>query len=134
MRMFRLSFIVITFIFALSACRHTAAVSLTNIPLNRSREVEAKVYKFIFLGFNFSNDEVFALTRSLQEKCPSGNIKGILTQDQRIYYFFTFLWARETVASGFCQPDAKTASEESQAPIDTAHLQEGATPEGGLNE
>ncbi len=88
--------------YALTACTYTNAVSLTNTPAERSQPVEVSVKKNIVLGFNFDNDQVLTLTKKLKEKCPGGEVKGILTKDSTTLYFLGFFWARETVATGYC--------------------------------
>ncbi len=85
-----------------TACTYTAAVTQTNVPADRSRPVKAEVKKYIVLGFNFSNDQVFTLTKKLAEQCPDGVVKGVLTQDQWTEYVLIFFWARETTATGYC--------------------------------
>ena len=89
---------------AVTGCTYTAAVSQTNVPAKRDKPVEASVYKFIVLGFSFDNDQVLQLTSKLKNKCPDGDVKGVLTQDKRIMYFLMFFWAQETTAHGYCVP------------------------------
>ena len=103
---------------SLEGCTYTAAVSQTNIPAQRGKEVTANVHKFIFLGFNFTNDEVLRLTGELRDKCPGGDVRGILTKDVRTMYFLFFFWARETSASGFCLPHKHLALEGQPGPDD----------------
>jgi hypothetical protein len=86
----------------LSACTYTRAVSETNVPRERGRLVEAAVAKNIILGFNFDNDEVLQLTRKLRDKCPSGSVRGIMTQDLTTLYVGFFYWERKTLAKGYC--------------------------------
>ena len=86
----------------LSACTYTRAVSETNVPRERGRPVEATVKKNIILGLNFDNDEVLQLTRKLRDKCPSGSVRGIMTQDLTTLYFGFFYWERKTLAKGYC--------------------------------
>lgn len=91
------------------ACTYITAVSQTNLPQQRSHKVEASTYKFIFLGFNFDNDEVLALTSQLKTKCPGGKVQGVLTKDMRTLYFLFFFWARQVTATGYCQPSVNVA-------------------------
>ena len=86
----------------LSACTYTRAVSETNVPRERGRPVEVTVKKNIILGFNFDNDEVLQLTHKLREKCPSGSVRGIMTQDLTTLYLGFFYWERKTQAKGYC--------------------------------
>ena len=99
-----LSFLCVTH---LTSCTYTAAVSQTNVPLQRQKPIEASVYKFMFFGLNFSNEEVFTLSDKLKEKCPDGDVRGILTKDLRTLYFVFIFWARETQAKGYCIPAQK---------------------------
>ena len=92
-----------------AGCTYIAAVSQTNVPVQRSKEVSASTYKFNFLGFNFDNDEILRLATSLRDKCPDGDVRGILTKDTRIMYFLFFFWARETTATGYCLPHKNMA-------------------------
>lgn len=98
----------------LSACTYTAAVSQTNIPAARNKPVEAEVRKFIVLGFNFDNDEVYKLVEKLKAQCPGGQVRGILTQDMRTLYFLFFFWARDTVAKGYCVGPQRVANGDSE--------------------
>ena len=86
----------------LHGCTYTSSVSQTNIPLQRNHPIEASVKKYIILGFNFDNDEVYQLQEKLVKKCPEGKVRGILTQDMRTLYFWVIFWARETIAKGYC--------------------------------
>jgi hypothetical protein len=93
----------------LTGCTYTNAVSLTNIPADRTRPIEASVKKNIFLGFNFDNDFALKLANELKEKCPNGEVKGVLTKDKTTLYFLFIFWARETEAKGFCIPSKTVA-------------------------
>lgn len=119
-RKIRLTIMIITIIFIEYGCSYVSTVSQTNIPSHRSHPVAANVYKFIFLGFNFTNDEVLKLTSELRKKCPRGDVRGILTKDIRTYYFLFFFWARETTASGFCVPNQNTALDNDPAELDSS--------------
>jgi hypothetical protein len=83
----------------ISGCTYTVAVSQSNIPAQRSKPVEASVYKFI----------VFALTK-LKERCPQGSVRGVTTQDTVTFYVPGIFWAREINARGYCMPSKTTAS------------------------
>jgi len=86
----------------LSSCASLQSASLSSIPANRSKIVEAKSERTIFLGFNFDNDYVNNLESDLKAQCPNGNIRGILTKDEAVYYFLFFVWARKVTATGYC--------------------------------
>ncbi len=88
-------------ILSLSGCVSLNSVSITQIPKKRSKPVSAVVSKTIFLGFNFDNDFVDALTMKLYSKCKSGRVSGILTKDQITNYLFVH--TRKVIAKGYCQ-------------------------------
>lgn len=113
----------------LNACTYTAAVSQTNYPSYRQKRVEASIKKYIVLGFNFDNEEVYQLTGKLQDKCPNGDVRGILTKDLRTLYFSIFFWARETVASGYCVPRGRLAALEDGEIVADSSLQSAETEE-----
>ena len=71
-----------------SACASVQSVSLTSIPADRKKPVQAQATKTIFLGFNFDNDFVDQLTPNLEKQCPEGKVAGLLTKDESINYFF----------------------------------------------
>ncbi len=83
-------------------CHTINSVSLTQIPQQRSKKVEAEVSKFIFLGFNFNNDYVDNLSQKLQDQCEGGQVRGILTKDTVINYFLMLFHTRQITASGYC--------------------------------
>ncbi|MES2745294.1 MAG: hypothetical protein V4655_07695 [Bdellovibrionota bacterium] len=97
---------------ALNGCAYTSAVSLTNIPAQRDKPVEVSVKRWIFLGFNFDNDQVNEIIPKLKEKCPNGSVRGILTKDLTKAYFLAFIWARETIAKGYCVTSKSVAMDE----------------------
>ncbi len=112
--------IVLSLLFStMNACTYTAAVSQTNIPIQRNKPVEATVHKFIFLGFNFDNDEVYQLVEKLKTQCPDGQVRGILTQDMRTMYLLFFFWARDTVAKGYCVSSKAVATNDADFNVDT---------------
>lgn len=88
----------------LVACASVNSVSLTPIPANRSRPVQADVSRWIILGFNFDNDYIDPLVEDLKKQCPNGVISGILTKDETISYFLVF--KKHVSTTGFCNSDA----------------------------
>ena len=86
----------------LAACTYPAAVTLTNVPKDRSHPVRAEMEKFIVLGFTFDNDRVIKLPGELRDQCPGGQVRGILTKDLRTFYFLTFFWSQDVIAEGYC--------------------------------
>lgn len=101
---------------ALSACASVNSVSLTSIPAKKGREVRAERSKFIFLAFNFDNDYVNEMTEDLRQKCPNGQVKGILTKDETIMWFLFFFYTRKVTTTGYCYGAADVAYAEGLRP------------------
>lgn len=90
-------------VLALSAgCVTLQSVSLTPVPMDRSKEVTASSEKFLFLGIAFDNDFVDQVTQDLKATCPNGKITGILTKDEIVNYFFYLFIKRRVTAVGYC--------------------------------
>ena len=87
-------------LFMLSGCVSLEGVSLTQIPSDRRRIVVVREEKIIFLT-HFSTQFVNNLSVKLREKCRSGEVKGILTKDESIWYF-PFIHKRRITATGYC--------------------------------
>ncbi len=85
-----------------TACTHLNSVSLTQIPKDRKKVVSAEKDKWIIFGLNFDNDYANEVSRSLGEKCPNGQVKGILTKDEFTNYFLYIVIKRNISARGFC--------------------------------
>lgn len=91
-----------------TACTHLNSVSLTQIPKERKKIVSADRDRWIILGLNFDNDYATDVSRTLAEKCPNGQIKGILTKDEFTNYFLFLVVKRNVSARGYCiQKDGK---------------------------
>jgi hypothetical protein len=86
----------------LSSCASLQSTSLSSIPAKRDNVVRAEAGRTIILGFNFDNDYVNTLEADLKKQCPNGDVRGILTKDEAIYYFLFFVWKRKVTASGYC--------------------------------
>jgi hypothetical protein len=99
---------VAAFVLGTTACTYTAAVSQTNVPVQRDHPVQADIYRFIFVAVG-DTDEVAQLTTKLQQKCPGGRVLGITTKDLRTTYFPIFFRAREVVANGYCVANSTAA-------------------------
>lgn len=89
-------------LFLLSGCVSLNTVSLTSLPSERQKMIEAKVEKTIILGFNFDNDFVDELPQKLKSQCPNGQIQGVLTKDENINYFLFFVWKKSVSAQAYC--------------------------------
>lgn len=93
-----LSMLMLTF--CLTGCAALHSVSITEIPQNRNRRVEAEVSKFIFLAFNFDNDYIAEILDKLKRQCKGGKVEGILTKDESYNYFLAH--KRVIKANGYC--------------------------------
>ncbi|MBC7658192.1 MAG: hypothetical protein H7249_00635 [Chitinophagaceae bacterium] len=109
-------FFIATALTALTACHSINSVSLTQIPQQRNKKVTAEVSKFIFLGLNFDNDYVDGLVGKLKDQCAGGQVKGILTKDEVINYFFMIFHTRAVTATGYCVQDGTRKSTASLEP------------------
>lgn len=89
-------------LFLLSGCVSLNTLSLTSLPSDRQKLIEAKVEKTIILGFNFDNDFVDELPQKLKAQCPNGQIQGVLTKDENINYFFYFVWKKSITSQAYC--------------------------------
>ena len=87
-----------------SACQSLQSVSLTQIPAQRNKKIEAEASRFIFFGMNFNNDYVDTLVEELKDKCEGGVVRGILTKDVAVNYFLMLLHTRKITATGYCLP------------------------------
>lgn len=85
-----------------SGCVSLNTVSLTSIPSQRQKPINASVEKFMVLGFNFDNDYVDVLTDRLRAQCPNGQITGVLTKDEDTNYFLYFFWKKNVSAQAYC--------------------------------
>lgn len=87
-----------------SGCVSLNSVSLTSVPADRSKRVAAASERFIFMGFNFDNDYVNAITSDLKTQCPSGTVSGVLTKAESVNYFLYIFWKSRVSATGYCVP------------------------------
>jgi hypothetical protein len=101
----------------ISGCASVNSVSLTQIPANRSKVVQAQVSKTIFLAFSFDNDFIDSLVADLKHQCPGGVVSGILTKDETISYFIVF--TKRVTATGFCSSAVASRSKANRSAAST---------------
>lgn len=94
-------------VLGVSACAQLHSISITEIPMQRDRVVQAELDNFAFLGLHFSNDFVDELREQLREQCPHGRVTGIMTKFNT--YWYVLLERREVTARGFCVETPETA-------------------------
>ncbi|MBL7557464.1 MAG: hypothetical protein JNM24_16670 [Bdellovibrionaceae bacterium] len=93
-----------------SGCVSLNSVSLTSVPVERGQKVRAESERFIFMGFNFDNDYVNAVTSDLKTQCPNGTVSGLLTKSESINYFLYIFWKSRITATGYCVPGKMASS------------------------
>jgi hypothetical protein len=84
----------------LSGCASLQSVSVTAVPQDRSRVVEADEGNVAFLGIHFDNSFADGLRDKLKAQCPRGKVTGIYTKYETVWYFL--VQKRKVSASGFC--------------------------------
>lgn len=89
-------------LFLFSACASLRSVSLTSIPKQRSRKIEAQSSKWIIFGLSFDNDYADQVTMELKDRCNNGMVRGILTKDENFNYFIGIVMKRQITATGYC--------------------------------
>ncbi len=84
----------------LSACAILHSVSVTRVPQDRSKPIEAEASGWGLFGIYFSNDIVNEAVEQLDSKCPNGRISGVMTKySSRLFP----LWTTRTVnATAYC--------------------------------
>ena len=95
----------------LQSCVYTQSVTQTNIPIDRSRRVEASIERWVFFATHDS-DELNRIPDELQKKCRGGKINGIYAKELRRLYFLTFIMKREVHMEGYCQKRGSASLEE----------------------
>lgn len=83
-----------------AGCASLHSVSMTSYPKDRSRPVQAKVEKLVFLAFNFNNDFIYSLTPQLQGQCQGGKVTGITTKYETKFYVLAHKMI--VTSQGFC--------------------------------
>jgi hypothetical protein len=81
-------------------CASLQSVSLSPVPIERTKKIEAEGWTWGLLGIYFSNSFADEAIDQLRAKCPGGKISGIYTKyETRLYP----LWStRQVTASGYC--------------------------------
>lgn len=83
-----------------SGCATLHSVSVTNIPQERGRPVQASADSFGIFGIFFSNDFADQLPEELRGQCPKGNVTGIYSKYQSTSYLVVL--TREVTVHGYC--------------------------------
>lgn len=91
-----------------TACTSLQSVSVTNIPRERGKPVEASANNPAFLGLHFSNDFADELPDELRQQCPNGKVTGIYSKYESTWY--VLVQNREVTAKGYCVPNEVRAA------------------------
>ncbi len=92
----------------LTSCASLKSVSMTQVPRDRGRPIQAEATNWALLGIHFTNDFVDDAIEDLQKQCPGGRITGVYTKYDGHFYFL--VTRRRVRASGYCEtPNQKGA-------------------------
>jgi hypothetical protein len=83
-----------------TGCASLQSVSVTNIPRERGRPVEASADNPAFLGLHFDNDFADELPDELRKQCPDGNVTGIYAKYESTWY--VLVQNRSVTVHGYC--------------------------------
>lgn len=100
-----------------TACTSLQSLSVTNIPRERGKPVEATANNPAFLGIHFDNDFADDLPDELRAQCPNGKVTGIYSKYESTWY--VLVQNRSVTAKGYCVPKDYVALAPS-APIPAA--------------
>jgi hypothetical protein len=93
----------------LSSCASLRSVSMTSVPRDRSRPVEASEDNVAFLGIHFDNEFVDELPARLQAQCPGGKVRGVYTKYES--YWYVLVQQRVVTARGYCTYEPATRAQ-----------------------
>jgi hypothetical protein len=89
---------------ASSACTTLKSFSMTQVPSDRSRKVEASDTSGGLFGIFFSNSFADEVAEQLRAQCPQGRLSGVVTKYESTLYV---IWvSRKITATGYCLPGA----------------------------
>ncbi len=91
-----------------TGCTTLQSVSVTQVPIDRTRAVRAEVSNTALLGIHFDNDFLDPLLPELLAQCPDGRITGLLTKQESSLY--VIVATRRVIATGYCVHDAPAAA------------------------
>ena len=83
-------------------CVHVNTVSLTSIPADRNKVVNAESSRFLLFGISFSSDFIDEAIKELSVQCD-GKIEGVLTKFETHNYFLFIFMTEHVIARGFCR-------------------------------
>jgi hypothetical protein len=86
-----------------TGCTSLQSVSVTNIPRERGKPVEATANNPAFLGIHFDNDFADDLPDELRAQCANGKVTGIYSKYESTWY--VLVQNRSVTAKGYCVPN-----------------------------
>jgi hypothetical protein len=111
-----------------SACTTLKSFSMTQVPSDRSRKVEASDTSGGLFGIFFSNSFADEVAEQLRAQCPQGRLSGVVTKYESTLYV---IWvSRKITATGYCLPGAPSPGAPAVVPpaAPTAALPTGGAP------
>lgn len=107
-----------------SGCASLESISVTNIPRERGRLVQAEATNPAFLGIHFSNDFADGVPDELRAQCPNGKVTGIYSKYETRWY--VLVQSRRVIATGYCVPkeEAPVAPRPALVPVSPSPSQE----------
>jgi hypothetical protein len=99
---------------ASGGCASLESVSVTNIPRERGRPVQASADNPAFLGIHFSNGFADELPDELRRQCPRGKVTGIYSKYESTWY--VLVQNRSVTVKGYCVTGDGPRSPFSQSP------------------
>lgn len=100
-----------------TGCASLQSVSVTNIPRERGRPVEATADNPAFLGLHFDNDFADDLPDELRRQCPGGKVTGIYSKYESTWY--VLVQNRSVTAKGYCVKGDEPVAAPAPAPAAT---------------
>ncbi|MCS6902190.1 MAG: hypothetical protein RMJ98_22405 [Myxococcales bacterium] len=120
------SLLLLLLLVASSACTTLKSFSMTQVPADRSRPVEASETSGGLFGIFFSNSFVDEVAEQLRAKCPQGRLSGVVTKYESTLYV---IWvSRKITATGYCLPGAPSPGAPAAAPSVVSPSPPGGTP------
>ena len=87
---------------ASAGCASLQSVSVTNIPSERSRPIQATANNPAFLGIHFDNDFADGVPEELRRQCPNGKVTGVYAKYETTWY--VLVENRSVTAKAYCVP------------------------------
>ena len=110
---FMSSIIIASALWFAAGCASLQSVSMSNIPRERGRPIQATENNVAFLGIHFDNSFADAVPDRLRRQCPNGKVTGIYAKYESTWY--VLVQNRSVTAKAYCVPTETPAPVVSQA-------------------